>query len=113
MVQRLAHHALEFTDIGFDAALTRGGARVAFTLLRFDPELVDGLLLEGFQRAGQRADLVPALRIAGIDGQIAGGHFQHGVAHRVERPDDAAGDGDHGADGQRECGSQQHELQRQ
>ena len=63
--------------------LARGGAGIALALLLLDPELVGGLLLEGFQRAGQRADLVLAIEIAGVDGEIAGGDLQHGVAHVV------------------------------
>ena len=90
LVQRLAHHAPRIHRHRLRCSLTRGGAGVAFALLLFDPELVGGLLLEGFQRAGQCSDLVPALRISGIDGEIAGGDFQHGVANRVQRLDDAA-----------------------
>ena len=71
MLERLAHHAFELADIGLDRTLARGGAGVAFALLRLDPELVGRLLLEGFERAGERADLVAAIGIAGIDGQIA------------------------------------------
>ena len=55
-LQRLPHGAFELGDIGIDRALARRGAGVAFALLRLDLELVLGLLLEGFQRAGQRAD---------------------------------------------------------
>ena len=62
LVERLAHHALELADIAFDRLLPRRGAGIALALLRLDPDLVLGLLLEGFQRAGQRADLVLALR---------------------------------------------------
>ena len=59
------------------------GAGVALTLLRFDPRLVGGLLLEGLQRAGQRADFVLALGVAGIDPDLAGCDLEHGVAHGV------------------------------
>jgi hypothetical protein len=70
-LQGLANHALEFTDVRFDRLLTRRGAGVALTLLPFNPEFVLGLLLEGFERAGKRADLVAAFAISGVDGEIA------------------------------------------
>ena len=54
-----------------------------------------------------------ALGVAGIDGQVARGDLQHGVAHVVQRPDDPAGDGHHGAEHQGECRGQQHELDHQ
>ncbi len=110
MLQRLAYQALELADIGLDRALARRGTGVALTFLRLDPELVVGLLLEGLERAGQRADLVAALGIAGIDGKIAAGDLQHGVAHIVERRDDASGHRHHGAHGQRDRNRQQSEL---
>src|SRR5439155_3596005 len=72
LVERLAHHALELADIALDRLLPRHGAGVAFALLRFDPHLVGGLLLEGLQRAGQRADFVVARGVAGIDMEVAG-----------------------------------------
>ena len=112
-LQGLAHHALEFTDIAFDRLLARGGAGIAFALLLLDPCLVLGLLLEGFQSASQRADLVAALLVSGVDREISGRHFQHGVAHVVQRCDDAAGDRHHGAEGQGQCGRQQRKLQHQ
>jgi hypothetical protein len=63
--------------------------------------------------AGERANLVAATGIAGIDGQIAAGDLQHGVAHIVQRLDDVAGDRHHGADGQGKCRGQKHELHHQ
>ena len=110
LVQRLAHHALELADIGFDRLLARRGAGVAFALLRLDPDLVGGLLLEGFERAGQRADFVLARGVAGIDGEVAGGDLQHGVAHVVQRLDDAAGDDHQGAEGKRQRADQQQRV---
>ncbi|OIQ73718.1 hypothetical protein GALL_446390 [mine drainage metagenome] len=111
MVKRLANQALEFTDVAFDGPLARGSAGMTFALLILDPELVHGLLLEGFQRAGQRPDLVTALRISGVDGEIAGGHLQHRIAHGVQRPDNAAAHSRHGAEGQSERRSQKHKLE--
>jgi len=113
LVKCLAHHIFEFADIGFDHALACRRAGVAFTLLIFDPQFVRGLLLERLQGAGQRADLVTALRVSGIDREIAGGHFQHGIAYVVERFDDAAADCRHGPESKRDRQSQQRELQRQ
>lgn len=43
----------------------------------FDLELFGGLLLEGFQRAGERADLVVAIEIAAADGEREGKRKQH------------------------------------
>ncbi len=82
-------------------------------LLRFDPDLVRRLLLEGFKGAGQRADFVLARGVTGVDGEIAGGDLQHRVAHVVQRPDHAAGDHRHRAERQSEGGGQQRELQHQ
>ena len=52
---------LELADMALDRLLARGGAGIALALLRLDAGLVERLLLEGFERAGQRADLVVAL----------------------------------------------------
>jgi hypothetical protein len=93
--------------------LPRHGAGVALALLRLDPGLVGGLLLEGFQRAGQRADFVVARGIAGIDAEVAGGDLQHGVAHGMQRIDDAAGHDHQGAERQGQRAGQQCELHRQ
>jgi hypothetical protein len=46
LLERLAYHVFELTDIGLDRALTRRSTGVAFALLRLDPELVVGLLLK-------------------------------------------------------------------
>ena len=108
--QRLAHRALELADIGLDRALARGSADVAFALVLLDLELLGGLLLEGFQRAGKRADLVLAIEIAAVDGEIAAGDLQHGIADGVERGDDAAADQHDRADGKPNGERQQHEL---
>jgi hypothetical protein len=113
LVERLANQALEFTDIAFDGPLARGSASMTFALLILDPELVHGLLLECFQCAGQRPDLVAALRISGVDGEVAGGHLQHRIAHGVQRPDNAAAHSHHRAEGQDERRGQKHELERQ
>ena len=112
-LQRLAHHALELADMALDRLLPRRGAGVAFALLRLDPDLVGGLLLEGLQRAGQRADFVVARGVAGIDGEVAGRDLEHGVAHGVQRLDDAAGDDHLGAKGERQRADQQRELHHQ
>jgi len=113
LLERLAHHAFELADIGLDRSLARRSAGVAFTLLRFDPELVVRLLLEGFERAGQRADLVAAIGIAGIDGKVARGDLEHGVAHIVQRFDDPAGDHQHGATGQGNRCDQERQLEKE
>lgn len=57
--------------------LARDGARVTLALVMFDLELFGGLLLEGFQRAGERADLVVAIEIAAVDGERDGKRQQH------------------------------------
>ena len=67
-------------------------------------------MLEGLQRTRQRADLVAARGVAGIDAQVAGGDLEHGVAHVVQRLDDAAADGGHGAQGQSYRAGEQREL---
>src|SRR5689334_23590715 len=66
LLQRLTHAAFEFGDMVLDGTLARGRARIAFALLRLDLELVLGLLLEGFERAGKRPDLVLAIEVSGI-----------------------------------------------
>ena len=113
LVERLAHHAFELADIALDRLLPRRGAGIAFALLRLDPDLVGCLLLEGLQRAGQRADFVVARGVAGIDVQVAGRDLQHGVAHAVQRLDDAAGDEHLGAEGERQRADEQRELRHQ
>ena len=70
-------------------------------------------MLEGLQRAGQRADFVVARGVAGIDVEVAGCDLQHGVAHGVQRLDGTAGDDRHGAERQRQRADQQRELHRQ
>src|SRR5207245_10185246 len=96
LIERLAHHALELADITLDRLLPRRGAGIALALLRLDPGLVGGLLLEGLQRAGQRADFVAARGVSGINMEVAGCDLQHGVPHGVQRLDGAAGDGRYG-----------------
>ena len=103
----MAHHAFEFADIAFDRPLPRRGAGVAFALLRLDPDLVDRLLLECFQRAGQCADFILACGVAAVDMEIAGRDLQHGVAHAMKRGDDAARDDHLGADGKHQRTDQQ------
>ena len=55
----------------------------------------------------------PALRVAGIDAQVAGRHAQHGIAHDVQRADNATRHRDHGAAGQSNRGREQDELEHQ
>ena len=69
---------------------------MAFALLKLDPEFFRLLLLESFKRTGKRPDFVTAIPIFGVDGQIAGGDLQHGVAHVMQRFDDPAGNGEYG-----------------
>jgi hypothetical protein len=113
LLQRLPHHGLELADMAFDRALARRGSGIALAFLRFDLELVRGLLLEGLQRTGKRADLVAAFAIAGVDVEVTVGDAQHGIAHIVQRLDDATADRRHGTRGQGDRGSEQHKLQQQ
>ena len=84
---------------------------MAFALLKLDPEFFRRLLLESFKRTGKRPDFVTAIPIFGVDGQIAGGDLQHGVAHVMQRFDDPAGNGEYGPGRQGNGRSEQGKLQ--
>ena len=73
-----------------DGLLLGGRAGLGRLLLAFQPNALDRVMLEDFDRLRHVADFVGAVARGNLDGVVAGGEARHRLRHSGNRPDDAA-----------------------